>query len=157
MDTRTQIIFSPNYSSHRIPYIRDQEPIEYKLDCSEGSITFDGYYYVEDHGPPYPEDELLPFCERPERRSQYLPQIVDMHVHVCERIPYREEKIGDFLYINYKTIENHMYKVEIYKRVIHECTDQISELEEDGEIMHVCFFPTDKQTIYFRILEKTDA
>ena len=35
----------------------------------------------------------------------------------------------------------------VYKKVIHESTDEYSE---EGTI---CFFPTNKQTLYFKILE----
>ena len=152
MTTRTEIIFFADEPGQRTPYIHDLEPIKYTLDCSEGSITFDGYYYVEDHAPPYPEDDGLPRWERPERRSQYLPQILDMIVHIREVVPCKEEIIENVLYRDYKTIEQSMCKIEIYKRITHECTDQISEIDDDGEPMHVCFFPTDKQTIYFLVL-----
>ena len=46
------------------------------------------------------------------------------------------------------------YIIEIFKKVIHEITDVYSPVEDqDGTLMDVCFFPTRKQTIYFRVLE----
>ena len=35
-------------------------------------------------------------------------------------------------------------------KLVDESTDKISEIEEDGEPIRVCFFPTNRQTIYFR-------
>ena len=113
-----------NKSFHEPIYI--SELLEYNE--KEGSIHFNGYYYVEDHAPPYPEVEPW---ERPTRYNIWLPRVVIMSVYKDD---YKE------------------YTIEIYKRIIHESTDKISEIEEDGEPMRVCFFPTNRQTIYFRIL-----
>ena len=53
-----------------------------------------------------------------------------------------------------KEVESLQYTVEIYKKVIHENTDIISEIDDaDGEKANICFFPTNRQTIYFRVLE----
>jgi len=115
-----------NKSFHEPLYISDL--IEYNE--KEGSIHFNGYYYVEDHAPPYPEDLKLEPWERPTRYNKWLPRVVTMSVY--EDNTYNE------------------YQIEIYKRIIHESTDKISEIEEDGEPIRVCFFPTNRQTIYFR-------
>ena len=115
-----------NKSFHEPLYI--SELLEYNE--KEGFIHFNGYYYVEDHAPPYVEDKVEPW-ERPIRYNIWLPRVVTMSV-------YEED---------YKE-----YNIEIYKRIIHESTDKISEIEEDGEPMRVCFFPTNRQTIYFRIV-----
>lgn len=124
-------------TSRKTPYICNQEPIEYFCDGKEGYIHFDGYYYVENHGPPYLEDEAL----GPRRYDVWLPQKLTMFVQLFEKETYKE-------------LECLQYIVEIYKKVIHENTDVISDIEEgDGEKMKVCFFPTNRQTIYFRVLE----
>ena len=141
------------------PYIKGQEPIEYICDGKEGSILFDGYYYVEDHGPPYPEDsdpDLKPW-ERPRRYSEWLPKKCMMFMKRRETEPSKEEydEVEKCTRIYYNYLEQQNYMIEIYKRVIHECTDEISEIEDDdGSPMNVCFFPTNKQTIYFRVLEE---
>ena len=119
----THIYF--NKSFHEPLYISDL--IEYNE--KEGSIHFNGYYYVEDHAPPYPEDVTLEPCETT-RYNIWLPRVVTMSV--------------------YKDNTCNEYQIEIYKRIIHESTDKISEIEEDGEPIRVCFFPTNRQTIYFR-------
>ena len=124
-------------TSRKTPYICNQEPIEYFCDGKEGYIHFDGYYYVENHAPPYLEDEAL----GPRRYDVWLPQKLTMFVQLFEKETYKE-------------LECLQYIVEIYKKVIHENTDVISDIEEgDGENMKVCFFPTNRQTIYFRVLE----
>jgi len=45
----TKVFFHKSF--HEPIYIMDDKPIEYKCDGKEGSIYFNGYYYVED-GPP---------------------------------------------------------------------------------------------------------
>jgi hypothetical protein len=114
------------------PYVRDI----YKLNLTDttGFLTFNGYYYVEDHPPPYPEDDALEPWRRPQRNSVYLPQYLMMNVHLDKQVT--------------------TYEIKCIRREIHECTDEYGE-EIDG--MQVCFFPTNKQTIYFEILEKIEA
>jgi len=124
-------------TSRQTPYICNQEPIEYFCDGKEGYIHFDGYYYVENHAPPYLEDEGL----GPRRYDVWLPQKLIMFVQLFEKEAYKE-------------LECLQYIVEVYKKVIHENTDVISDIDDgDGENMKVCFFPTNRQTIYFRVLE----
>ena len=135
-----------------LPYILGQEPIDFKFDGKEGSIFFNGYYYVEDHAPPYPEDEDLDLWDRPRRYKEWLPRKACMFTSLRETEPSKiETHANGSTYTHYNYIEKGLYIIEIYKRVIYECTNQYSELEDEG--MQVCFFPTDKQTIYFRVLE----
>ena len=141
----------------RTPYIINQEPIEYTCDGTEGSMTFDGYYYVEDHAPPYPEDDDLEQWNRPSRHSEWLPKNIIMYTKLRDTAPYKDEYDEEKMctYTHYKTHEEGHYHIEIYKRVIHETTDRYSkEHDEDGEGMNICFFPTCKQTIYFRVVQK---
>ena len=132
-------------SGHANPYICDKDTIEYTCDGKTGSLTFDGYYYVEDHAPPYPEDAT----HYVSRYSDCLQKKHMMYVYHIENDVCKEE---------------HWYLIEIYKRVTHKCTDRISENvciddddDDDGELMNVCFFPTNLQTIYFNILETLPA
>jgi len=142
----------------RVPYVRTSEPIEYKCDGKEGSICFDGYYYVEDTGPPYPEDSniLLNLWDRPKRWPEHLPKTLYMHITHREKEPYKEEydDLDKCTRVFYNIIEEHKYIIEVYKRITHQCTDTYSEVtDDDGEVMNVCFFPTNRQTLYFRVLE----
>jgi hypothetical protein len=126
----------------RCPYIRDQESKEFSINESEGSITFNGYYYVEDGPPPYEDNSY-------DRYPKWLPQKVFLHTSLKEIE--LEVKTETTTYTNYNYLEEHTYIVEIYKRVTHKSTNEYSTLEDDTEI---CFFPTDLQTLYFRIIEK---
>ena len=128
---------------HRVPYIIDEDTFEYKCDGKEGTVTFDGYYNVEDREPPYPEDDALERWERPMRHGVWLPQKLNLYVQ-WSKVESNEQKI----------VEEHGYIIEIYKRVKHASTNQYSEIDDgDDQSMRVCFFPTDRQTIYFRVLE----
>jgi len=154
--TRRQINFyNHDYETGthgKIPYICDQEPIEYFCDGKEGYIHFDGYYYVENHAPPYLEieDDAL----RPRRYDVWLPQKLTMFAQLFEKEPYKVEGVDNVTTSCYKELECLQYIIEIYKKVIHENTDVISEIEDDErEKMNVCFFPTNRQTIYFRVIE----
>jgi len=122
------------------PYISGQEPISYECDGKEGTIFFNGYYYVENHAPPYPEDGLVERWERPRRYDTWLPKEALLFV--------KEEEDG-------KVIQDHLYKVEIYKKEVYKSTDSIgTDIDGNGEPINICFFPTNKQRIYFRVLEE---
>lgn len=137
------------------PHIIGQTPIAYVCNGKEGYITFNGTYHVENHPPPYPEDEALPRWERPRRYTDYLPKKHFLFVKIRETEPYRIDVSGNTTYTHYRTLEDSMFMVEIYKKVIHECTDQygLDDIDGDGELVSVCFTPTNKQTVYFRVLE----
>lgn len=101
----------------------------YENDGTEGILEFDGYYYVND-------SDLEPDPSMPYQRYQYsLPQ--ELQMLVCK----------DCLLVN-------AYEIEIYRREKICNTDKYSTVEEpDGSEMNVCFFPTDRQRIYFRVLD----
>ena len=150
--TRRQINFYDYETGTRgkIPYICGQEPIEYFCDGKEGYIHFDGYYYVENHAPPYLEDEAY----RPRRYEVCLPQKLKMITQLREKEPYKEEVVDNVTTSYYKELECLQYIIEVYKKVIHENTDVVSEIDDGcGENARACFFPTNRQTIYFRVLE----
>ena len=156
MATVREIQFAPmGDNEHRVPYIRESDATVYTFDGSGGSITFDGYFYVEDGAPPYPEDAGLKPWEV-ERHSEWLPKKLFMHVHLREKEPWKLEVDDERMCtrVFYNTIEDNAYVVEVYRREKHESTDQYREVaDEDGEPMNVCFFSTMRQTIWFRVLE----
>lgn len=166
-ETVLELFFHSEVPRDRTPYILSESDTKYVCDGAEGSITFDGYYYVEDHAPPYPEDEALPDWKRPTRREDWLPKQLQLYVRHRETEPYKVEPLPPLIFdassgitscgghsYSYRYTEERAYMIEIYRRVIHECTDRISEEEDDdGTPMRVCFFPTNLQTIYFRVLE----
>jgi hypothetical protein len=151
MTTREVYFYQYEEDTHQqTPYICGQEPIEYLCDGKEGYIHFNGYYYVENHAPPYLEDEVL----RPRRYDVWLPQKLKMITQLREKEPYKEEVVDNVTTSYYKELECLQYIIEVYKKVIHKNTDVISEIgDDDGENTRVCFFPTNRQTIYFHVLE----
>ena len=142
----TEIYFNIVDKLETQPYITDQKTVEFKCDGKEGSVSFNGYFYVEDTGPPYSEDSPLQTRSKHSRYPEWLP----IKSELCVRI--RDTKETDE-YGELKMLEEYYLVVEIYKRVTHYVTDHTSYVEnDDGELMKACFFPTNRQTIYFRIL-----
>lgn len=152
MTTHQVHFYGTETSTHQpIPYICRQEPIEYFCDGKEGYIHFDGYYYVENHAPSAPYIDTL---DTSTKYTTWLPQKLRMFTQMCEKEPYKVEVIDTMVNSYYKEIETQSYMVEIYKKIIHENTDVISEIaDDDGNNMNVTFFPTNRQTIYFRVIE----
>ncbi len=145
--------------SRCVPYIANEEGVEYVCpSCvvgAEGTIAFDGYFYIDD-GPLTPEEELLPYWKRPTRYGRHLPIELRMVMQRREKEPSRREVDDEkgWTRNHYNVLETHDCIIEVYKRVTHESTDRVSEIEDDdGEPMSVCFFPTNRQTLYFRVLE----
>jgi hypothetical protein len=150
MTTREVYFYQYEEDAHQqTPYICNQEPIEYLCDGKEGYIHFNGYYYVENHTPPYLEGEVF----EPRRYDVWLPQKLKMFTQLREKEPYNEEVVDNVTTSYYKELESLEYIIEIYKKVIHENTDIVSEFDDDdGANTRVCFFPTNRQTIYFRVI-----
>ena len=77
-----------------------------------------------------------------------------MFTQLREKEPYKVEVVDNVTKSYYQELETLQYIVEIYQKVIHENTDVVSEIDDDdGANTRVCFFPTNRQTIYFRVLE----
>jgi uncharacterized protein YkvS len=144
---------------HRAPYVRDGDTVIYNCDGETGTIEFNGYYYVENNAPPYPEDATKHPWEI-ERYSEWLPKKAFMSLTHREKTPYKIKNDNKQLctYLYYNELEKQTYIIEIYKKETYECTDEISEIEDDdGDTMKVCFFPTNKMKLWFRVIEDLDA
>jgi hypothetical protein len=112
----------------RNPYI--QELFEYKISETEGSIHFDGHFYVQ--------TEELPF------RSFF-------NTFVREKEPFKVEGNS----CSYRLLEEEWYEVDIYdvEKIVN--TSSYDEVEEeDGSKMRICYFPSHEQKIKFRIINK---
>jgi hypothetical protein len=144
----------------RNPYVTEERSIRFECDEKEGTIYFNGYYYIENHAPPYPEDEGLEGWER-QRHSEWLPQKKLMSLYYGYKTPCNEKckednrcSHGEFS--RSANGECDVYEIEIYKKETHESTDAISKVEDaNGEEMDICFFSTDFITLHFRVLTKT--
>ena len=134
MEIRQVQFYNAPDDQSMLPYITGQTPIEFNFDGKEGSILFDGHYFVEDHAPPYPDDGKI-------RYDQWLPIKAMMITLLAE-----SETVS---------IADGMYTVEIYKRIMHEATSEYVDLEGHPE-KKICYNPTAKQTIFFKVLETLD-
>ena len=134
----------------RTPYVRDGETVEYVCDGKQGTIAFDGYFYVENGPPPY--NDSAPLYERYE---EWLPKKAFMFVTYREKDPYKTEAVDGWTHLYYREFEKYAYIIEIYKKEVYESTDEMSNIEDgdSGEMMDVCFFPTNRLKIWFRVLE----
>lgn len=140
----------------RPPYIR--ELISYTCDGSEGIIEFDGYYYLYDE-----EDDYYNWCKTLPAKEIFFAQLhSDTPKYVTRtRQPWQPLELDpahsskeEITYLTYDVLELDIYLVEVYKREIVECTNRISRMQDDdGEEMNVCFSPTNRQRLYFRVLE----
>ena len=119
----------------RNPYII--RLIDYTISDKEGSIEFDGHYYVLD------EEFTI--------RTFY-------NTTLREEKPYEEEISDEGHITKYRNLEDTYYEIEIYNRQKLEDTSRVSEIDdEDGSLMRVCFFPTHKQKILFRVIKRFDS
>lgn len=118
------------------PYVMDSDTVTYICDGKEGSLRFNGHFYVEDNEFPLKMHLFV-------RRREKEPYKVDMEYNKTTQ--------------HHKIMEEHMFFIEIYKRIKHNSTDMYGPVDIGAEgqedIQNVCFFPTQWQTIYFRILE----
>ena len=111
-----------------------QRLIEFNV--KEGFIHFDGYYYV---------------------MNEEFPKRMFFNTSVREEKPYEEKQTEYGYEYKYRTVEDKFYEVEIYDRVKVESTSSYDEVDEDGEKMQICYFPTHEQKIYFKVLNEFDT
>lgn len=135
------------------PYIQELIEYNYNEDTKEGQFKFNGYYYVDD--------------------ATELPKVTFLHMTLNEDEPYKVEEVdesnspfalrmkecgvtcGMCTRYYFNELENRLFQIEIYKREKIKNTDVISTIDDDdGGEMDVCFFPTDIQIIYFRVLKE---
>lgn len=137
--TRYDVTFRHNRPS---PYI--QSVFAYECDGSQGMLEFDGYYYVNDTADPI-NDEL----DYVSRYSVSLPKEESVIVIVFHSTP--PQIISDELY-EYN-VDVFDYKIVVERREKIRDTSEYSTIEDGNEEMNVCFFPTCRQRIYFRVIE----
>lgn len=158
----TRCIFT-NFEDERrcAPNIHNEDTVELVLNDTEGSVTFEGNFRIEDHAPPYPEDDALEEWERPFRHSRHLPIRLNLYVEQREKEPYCSESVPlsdlspemrahggtGWTRLLFRIYEEHHYIVEIYRRVIHTSLTSIESgaTERDDAVK--------RQTVFFRVVE----
>lgn len=140
----------------RGPYI--QELFDYTCDGSEGSFEFNGYYYVDDgenedfrdHQKKMPTTEVV----HVKKISDAPPVITYTEEPSWLAEPDGSRPLVQVRHTKHEILDEHTYVIEIYKRKVIENTDRFSKVRDGDEEMDICFFPTDRQRLYFRVLEK---
>jgi hypothetical protein len=132
MSTLRQFHFYSN--DRRVPFI--ETLINYKISKTDGHIEFNGYYYIL--------NEELP------KRVFYITTLREEH-------PYIENITDTTVNSSYKLLEEKFYEIEIHDRQKIKHTSKYSEIDAGGEKMSVCFFPTDEQKIFFRVLKEFNS
>jgi hypothetical protein len=116
----------------RNPYVTEERSIRFECDEKEGTIYFNGYYYV---------------------LNEEFPIRMFFSTVLYEDEPYEVTQNGSDTYKRYKVLEKKFYEVEVYDREKLKDTSEFGEMEdEDGSRMRVCFFPTHEQKIYFKVI-----
>ena len=120
---------SPNdRNDHASVYIR--ELFHYECDGSGGKFEFNGYFYVEDSE--FPKTYAMCYRRIGEKQA-----ILEEHHYLVEL--YRRETVRD---------------TSKYTPTRKELDAQgLETTEEDDEWGGICFFPTKRQVLYFRILD----
>lgn len=112
----------------RRPFIGTVLTHELNSDLSEGSLGYNGYFYVQDTD---------------------LPLSYTMSLYKTEKEPIETDISGTTTKYTYKYVFEYTFRVEVYRREQYEDTSQFGEDPEEGS---VCFFPTHREKIWFRIL-----
>jgi hypothetical protein len=146
-----QVAFVHTDRAH--PYI--QEAFEFECDGLNGFLEFNGYYYVDDgveeprFGRCLPKEETIIVT----RRLNVPPRIWRAYEPSFLKDANGANPLVEMEVTEYR-VDQACYKILVERREKIYNTDVLSTVEDaDGEEMSVCFFPTDKQRIHFRVLE----
>lgn len=153
------------YTHYRVPYI--EELFSFSCDDKEGIIEFDGYYYVVDEDDTYADQyqKKLPTIEHMNVLvlSDDAPTIIDVQMNLPkpnDPSSPRSSILADMAatatcqHTIYKQLSNDHYIIQIYKREKIQDTSVYSTIDDGDEELNVCFFPTHRQRLYFRVLAK---
>jgi len=117
------------------PFILGQEALAYECDGKEGSITFNGYYRVEDSALPLKHLVSIKIRETEPCR------VVEHEVPEISEEEYKEKGYRVLSHVEkfYNTLEQYMYRIEVHKRFRH----------DPDNYHHIT-----KQTVWFRVLSE---
>lgn len=110
-------------------YIFIDTLFQYECDVSGGKFEFNGYYYLDDAE--FPKCHSLFYRQTDENGT-----VVTEHAYIVE--VYRREEIAD---------------TSVYTPMRKELEARGEETtDEDDEWGGICFFPTKRQVLYFRVI-----
>ena len=118
----------------RRPYVEKVHSYNLDMDVSQGTLEYTGYYYVEDSA---------------------FPQQLTMNLYKTEAEPAWVNMSGDTIRTKYNFLFDYVIDIEIYRREQYEDTSQPFDDDEDGG--QICLFPTHREQIWFRILDKKEC
>ena len=159
---KTELSF---YTHYRVPYI--EELFSFSCDDKEGFIEFNGYYYVADEDDTYADQyqKKIPTIEHMNVLvlSDDPPTIINVPMNLPkpnDQSSPRSSILADMAatgtcqHTIYKQLSNDHYIIQIYKRDKIQDTSVFSTIDDGDEELNVCFFPTHRQRLYFRVLAK---
>ena len=137
---------------HGTPYT--SEIYAFECDGETGMLEFNGYYYVNDDNETRFRDSLPK--EETISVQKHLP--VEPRIYSSEGPSAFKDSNGTNPIVSFEVteyrVDAYIYKILVERREKLYNTNEISTIEDDdGSEMNVCFFPTDRQRIYFRVLE----
>lgn len=138
------------------PYV--QEAFAFECDGRHGYLEFNGYYYVNDVGAT--EDDRRFSVSLPKEEMVIVTRRLDVPPLIWRAYEpsFLKDANGAHPLVEMELTEYRVdqasYKILVERREKIYNTDVLSTIDDaDGEEMSVCFFPTDKQRVYFRVLE----
>jgi hypothetical protein len=142
---------------HGTPHI--SKIYAFECDGEKGTLEFDGYYYVNNGD--NDADTEKRFSESLPKKETITVRIrlpIEPRVWRSEEPSFLKDANGTYPLMSCENTEIradlYTYKILVERREKIYNTNEYSTIDDDcGGEMDVCFFPTDRQKIYFRVLE----
>lgn len=135
-------------ANHQYPHM--MEVYDFACDGERGEVEFDGYYTAHDVSECEPPEYSMP-------KESYL--LVKKYREGGPRIWMEPSDVSGYVTRHTEFCrDSYIYRVLIERRVKLQNTNSWSEdVDDDGRVYTVCYFPTDRQRLWFRVLETISA
>jgi hypothetical protein len=135
-------------ANHQYPHML--EVYDYACDGERGEVEFNGYYTIHDASEGYDPEISMP------KEAHLL--VTKYHDEEPRRWTDPADVSGFVTSHTELHRDRYIYRVLIERRVKLQNTNSWSEdVDDDGNVYTVCYFPTDRQRIWFRVLETISA